>query len=458
MNEPFHDSTRERSGDLWLLAVVALTFRAVIAWFYPPLITPDTASYLELADRIARLDFQGYQAMRTPVFPLLLLICGKIPALTAAAHHLLGIAECVLLYEIFRRVFRSREAGLLAGYCYALNPSQALMERALLSEPVTTILVTAAVFLLIRGLESGKERSLFASGALSGLAVLARPNFVFLPALTLAFAGVILLRRLNLFRAIRGMIAVSLPAAMILGGWVTFSYVQTGYAGLSALTGYSLINHAGAWIEEAPPGYETIRDIYLKHRAERLRLTGSQDATIFLAREELLAATGMNEIQLAQRLTELSERLIIRNPGAYLKSAARSLAEFWRPTWFTDEGGIRTVLRNGLSLSKVMLAVYLPLHLALSALFLLFPAAWPLRKKFPFIERAVAGGWRLTLVYLTVWATAVLQAAVARGDNGRYEQPVEPLVLAVGAYLAWQIAGRTLGRGRTGDAQAEYGR
>jgi len=447
LKEKTETGTSRQSRDLWTLAAVALVFRVFIAWFYPPLIVQDTASYVDLADRIASLNFDGYQAFRTPVFPLLLLLCGKDPALTAAAHQLLGILESVLLYGIFIRVFHSRTAGLLAGYCYALNPSQGVMERTLLTEPVTTVLVTAALYFLLKGLDSRDWRTLFLSGAASGLAVLARPAFLFLPVLYIVFAGVILFRQERLRMGLKRIIVLSAPVLATVGGWVLFNYIQTGYAGVSSLSGYSLISHAGAWIEKAPPGYETIRDIYLRHRTANLSRTGRQENTVYLARKELMAATGMDEMHLSQRLQELSIHLIIRDPIAHAKSASRSLADFWRPVWYTVEGGIRAVLKGRFNLSKVMIVAYLPLYMVLNILFLLFPLALPLKDKYPVIRQFLDGGWRMVLVYLTVWGAAVFQAVVARGDNGRYSMPVEPLVMAVGAYLIWQAAVHVSRRG-----------
>lgn len=454
--------TGRQSRDLWTLAAVALVFRVFIAWFYPPLIVQDTASYIDLADRIASLNFDGYQAFRTPVFPLLILLCGKNPALIAAAHQLLGVLECFLLYWLFLRVFRSRKAGLLAGLCYALNPSQGVMERTLLAEPVTTVLVTAALYFLLKGLDSRDWRALFFSGAASGLAVLARPAFLFLPALSIVFAGVILFRQERLRLVLNRIIALSAPVLATVGGWVLFNYIQTGYAGVSSLSGYSLINHAGAWIEKAPPGYESIRDIYLKHRSLNLIRTGRQDNTIYLARKELLEATGLDELHLSQRLQELSIQLILRDPVAHARSAVHSLIDFWRPTWYTVEGGFRTVLKGRFNLSKVMMMIYLPFYLVLNVLFLLLPFFWPLKNKNAFVKYTFEGGWRILLVYLTVWGTALFQAAAARGDNGRYSMPVEPLVLAAGAYLIWQAAAHVSRRGpdrldlRDADQSTQY--
>ena len=85
--------------------------------------------------------------------------------------------------------------------------------------------------------------------------------------------------------------------------------------------------------------------------------------------------------------------------------------------------------------------------MVLNILFLLFPLALPLKDKYPVIRQFLDGGWRMVLVYLTVWGAAVFQAVVARGDNGRYSMPVEPLVMAVGAYLIWQAAVHVSRRG-----------
>lgn len=441
---PDPDMSSSRSRDLWLLVLTALAVRAVLAQFYPPLVADDTWSYYELADRIARLDFSNYLPMRTPVYPLLLFLCNNDPGLVTASQHLLGILLCLMLYSLFRRVFRNRIAGLLAGLSYALNPSQVVMERALLTETLSAFLVTGGLLALVIGLETGRNRYFLLAGAVAGLAALTRPAFLFFVPLCVGLAFLVRLRveKTDIVAALRRTAAAALPAGIIIGGWMVFNYAEAGYMGVSSLGGYTLINHTGAWIEKAPPGYETVRDIYIRHRTEQVRLLGDQADTIYRARKELMSATGLDELRLSQKLMGLSWRLILIDPVAYTASAARAIALFFRPAWITGEGGVRAVIREGSALSRFLLISYMCIYLVLCAGFIILPLTALLPRLRSIMIRVTAAGPLLWTVYLVVWGTALFQGLTSLGPNSRYKQPVEPLILAVGLYLVWLLAGR----------------
>ncbi|WFG42774.1 glycosyltransferase family 39 protein [Pseudonocardia alni] len=101
---------------------------------------------------------------------------------------LMGVAAVGLLYAAVRRV-SGHGAGLLAGALLALTPVAALMFRFDNPDALLTLLLVAAAYLLVRGLEDGRTRWIAAVGLVLGFAFLTKSlqAFLVLPGLALAW-------------------------------------------------------------------------------------------------------------------------------------------------------------------------------------------------------------------------------------------------------------------------------
>ena len=86
---------------------------------------------------------------------------------------LIGVATVAVLYGAVRRL-AGPGAGLLAGACLALMPVAALMFRFDKPDPVMVLLMTAAVYALVRALPAASTRWLVLGGIALGFAFLAK--------------------------------------------------------------------------------------------------------------------------------------------------------------------------------------------------------------------------------------------------------------------------------------------
>jgi hypothetical protein len=419
-----------RNNMLWLLAA-GVCVRVLFGLLYRPILFPDSSQYLELAGMIGRGDWSGYTGARTPVYSLVLLLCGGNAELVTLFQALEGLLISAALYLIFESLYGDPRAGLAAGLSYALNPSQAVFERAVLTETTSTLLIVASVLFFVRGLRKKEDPgSCLLTGAASGAAGLIRPLMQFLPLLLAGILAVhhfLRVERKLKSAAVRFLLA-SLPAIILLCGWSAFNYSRTGYFGVTTLGGFNLMNHTGAFIEYAPPRYETIKDVYLAHRERVRNESGTSSMTIWSSIDDLREATGLSYAALSKELTGLSLYLILHHPGLYLRSVAESFTIFWLPTWYTGHGGFLAQVRSGGRTLKGLLLSYGAFHAACMLIFLALPVLyfmWPgLRKRLPFDFGTVT-------IYTLVLATAVLQALLEYGENARYKQSVEPLIIAV---------------------------
>jgi len=419
---------------IWLI-LAAVIVRVVFSLLFKPLITPDSSSYLEMARQISSNDFSRYAGFRTPVYPLVLLLFQCNIQAVVFFQMILGLVISLIIYKIFMRIQNREWLGFAAGLSYAANPSQVLFERAVLTETIAALLVAGSFLLFITAVD--KRETILTCiflGILSSLAALAKPLFQFLPLLfsiLLAFYFFRADRRIS--AAVSRFVPVIIPAILLLGSWSWFNYSKAGYFGISTQMGMGLMNHTGAFIEDAPAEYGMIKEIFIKYRQKRIKETGQSYGAVHLAKEELMEKTGQNYVELNRTLCRLSFSLIKSNPGAYLKSAAQAFIRFWRPTWYTDQGGIRKILKSGDKSMVLAVGSFALVHALCMLLFWVFPLVYAV---YPGIRKHFTFNFQTVSIYLVVFSTACVQAVLEYSENARYKIPVEPLIVALAVTFA----------------------
>ncbi|WP_431279526.1 glycosyltransferase family 39 protein [Leifsonia poae] len=168
---------------------------------------------------------------------------------------LMGVATVWLVYCTVRRHFSARTA-LLAGGVLAITPVAALMFRFNNPDALLVLLLTAATYFTLRGIESGRMRWVLLAGAAVGFGFLTKQlqAFLILPVLAgvyLTAAPISWKKRFGHLFAALGAVVVSagwwvaivelVPASLrpYIGGSQTNSFLELtfGYNGLGRLTG-----------------------------------------------------------------------------------------------------------------------------------------------------------------------------------------------------------------------------
>jgi len=175
---------------------------------------------------------------------------------------LLGVATVALLYGAVRRL-AGRNAGLLAGACLALMPVAALMFRFNKPDPVMVLLMTAAVYALVRALPRASTTWLVLGGIALGFAFLSKmlEGLMVAPALCLTY----LVAAPNPLRNRLIQLLAALAALVVSSGWYvaltmlwpassrpyiagstdnSFMNLVFGYNGFGRLLGHRSIGHA----------------------------------------------------------------------------------------------------------------------------------------------------------------------------------------------------------------------
>ncbi|MCW0212897.1 MAG: glycosyltransferase family 39 protein, partial [Pseudonocardia sp.] len=131
---------------------------------------------------------------------------------------LMGVAAVGLLYATVRRV-SGHGAGLLAGAVLALTPVATLMFRYNNPDALLVLLLVAAVWAGVRGLEDGRTRWIVLAGVFVGFGFLAKmlQAFLIVPALTAMW---LVASPTTIWRRIRDLTLAGVAIVVSAGWWV----------------------------------------------------------------------------------------------------------------------------------------------------------------------------------------------------------------------------------------------
>ena len=416
----------------WLLVLLggAIGLRALSIAAGGPLTDNDTIGYVSLGKSLLSLNLAGDLGMRTPVYPLFIGLMGFDGGLIRTAQLCLGLITTVLLFYTAFSLTRSGPLALLAGVAYGWSPVQISFENFMMTEALSTFLLVCAIALYAKAARSDRPSPwlFLALGLVAALGVLARP--------VLAVVPVILLIALWIRRdGRRAIVLVALAGLGPILAWSAFNYARLDYFGPTTVTGGNLTNHTGAYIEDAPARYATIKRIYLAARAVRTAHHEDNVNIIWQTWPAMSAQTGQAWPQLSQTLTRMSAELIATHPVQYGRAVVRNLARFWIGTgWIYEHpprGSIDSAMIPVTQVWRAAFALMCALTLALSVV----AAIRAIRAHVPGGPLVAVLG----VVLLVLITGALLASMIENDDLRRYGLPFTSLIglLAALAVQRW---------------------
>lgn len=421
-------------GWFWLVSGIAVLVRLGLWAVYPLTPNNDSPTYLQLAKNILTKGFSTYNATRTPGYPAFLALTGDQAYF---AQLLLGLLTTWLFFYLGWKLSGRVWFGALAALVHTLNIGQLFFEATVLTETLTTFLVTAA-FAGTIALSTEKSSFLrftliaFLAGLAAALAGMVRPLFAFLPFLLSSFF--FLLSNFPLQKRIAFSLSAVLPALVIFGWWLNF--VDTNYKILSfdTIGGFRWLNHTGQYFELVPDKYAVIRDTYLKYRDSKIAETGTQTNAVWDAMDELQKNSKLGFYALSRELTGISMDLIRAHPDLYLKNVISGWWMFWWAAvyWFADAltlPALIPIFQGLIFVERGLMILANFAFLAGSFLALFWKKARVALKMSPFLWLALA----------SIWAASVAQTLLDHGDNPRYLVPLQTLVIVIVAWWLLQV-------------------
>lgn len=259
-------STTERWGltrrEMVLLAAGALIVRLLYWAIVTPRWTPvaDADQYVRLARSMA--DGTGFSlvfpqtelhatAFRPPLLPLVLTPASLLSSTALWPIRLTGsLIGCAvpLLGARFCGEVAGRRAAIVGGAVLAVYPPLLANDTVALTEPLALALLLAAVL-------TARHHQPVATGVLTGLLVLTRPNMYLVVAL-LAAALVLPWSGRRSLRSVALMVAVT---AVVVAPWIVRNLVQVGTPRLTTSDGFTM---AAMWSPEAQAAEDFVDPVF----------------------------------------------------------------------------------------------------------------------------------------------------------------------------------------------------
>jgi len=425
----------------WLTALIlaGVLVRLGVLSGYEPLAYPDSATYITAARDLVSGDYTLGQGRRTPGYPLFIALIGETPQRLMLTHMAVGMVISVLLFQITLLMTGKPGLAFGIGMAYHLNLQQLFLEAALLTETLTTLMVAATLAALLPALHRLRcGRSgiglLLLAGMCAAAAIMVRPQFLVLPVvLPLAVIYAVSALRWPSPRALGHAALVVLPSVLAVLGWATVLQSKMGTFTMSTQSGFGLVNHSVEFIELAPEPYAAVRDILLKHRAERIAAAGHAGNTIWYALPEIRQATGWTLPEASRQMQKMSTQMFAAHPWLYAQSVARPWVEFWTvPIMWAPERVTPDWLSH--SLQGLWWVEHKLLRLS-NLLFVLLAAGVLLSGR---LREAVRWDLNATTISAVILASSLMQALADRGAGSRYAVTTQALVLLVVVVSAYR--------------------
>ncbi len=470
---------RLRDVDRMLLAlvvVVAVGVRwAFVASGAPLFVTPDSDDYLLPAYDLAHGRGFDPELRRTPLYPVfiaLVLAAGGNLATLGIVQHTLGVVTAAVTYGLGRTAFGpgpGQAAGLLAGLAVAVSGPLLIYEHYLMAESLFTLVLTAAILLLMLAVRCPSVGWLVAAGAVTGLAALTRP--VGQVAIAVALVGPFLLALPRVRESVRRAGLIAVGAALVVLPWMARTWLVHGTLGAEGALGQALIGRTvrhdkGFVYEDASrPDPDPIRAAARQIIQQEANGGEPSGGTITQRIQDEL---GLTQAQTSALLRDLAFDAIAQRPGYYLYGTAAMAVRLFEGENERLRGNWRQrTTRNWDRRWNPSLAALLdadqpaegPGYERADAITSAFqPWRWRRPIGWLFLLGVIAAlacrRWRPALLPALAAVALVLAAAALDGPVPRFRYPIDPAIAAVAAGglaapLALLLAGgRTLRRRR----------
>jgi 4-amino-4-deoxy-L-arabinose transferase-like glycosyltransferase len=228
------------------LAIVAIALAAHAHCFFGDREhTPNTDTFEYLTNAASLAAGHGFrdaagviETRRTPGYPLFLTpfaLLGLAPRVVAATQHVLAVALVLAVYLATLRLWRRPAAAALAALLLAIDPGTIYMANLVMTETVMSIVLFAAIVVMILLARNPSARLAAIAGLLVAVAVMVRPSAMYLWIPLAVWVAVVTKKRRMIITASFVVAALALPAL-----WTLHNFVRTGNAVLSSIAGEQL--------------------------------------------------------------------------------------------------------------------------------------------------------------------------------------------------------------------------
>lgn len=395
-----------------ILIIFGLIFRMLFYFFNQKVfLTNDSQTYTDLAKLISSGSIKGYFGGRSPGYSLLICLLNNSKELVVLFQIIIGLISSVFWYRIliffkFNSIISLSISLFFSSFLHVLY-----YEHVILIETINLFLITLLIHFVI------KNQVLETAICLTIL-VLLKPFYIYLPFVIFTYFAYNNWNLKTIFK--RKLILLILPLFVFIS-WSYVNFLNTGYFVSSTYLGLNKIQNCVNFIEKAPDEFNWIKTPYLKQRALHSENGLGNPMCIWYAVDNGdFNYKKMTFPQLSNEFGKCADVTIKNNFGLYIKQVILlSFKEFWNVEMVSSNS-----LESSLFLKYLwnFQSVFLRIIKTLFLLLIPFYIFKSLKNKQFNIE---------LLLVLIVLSTAILQALVVYGSNGRYSFPFEFIMITI---------------------------
>jgi len=405
------------------IMLMGILLRIIIIFLYNyPSFCPDSGGYIELAKKITTGTLFGYNGLRTPGYPLLILLMGSNYKLVVGLQILMDALSCYFIYDIIKKY--NPLVALLASLYFFTLVNVIMFSLAILTESATQFFLIFAIWLIERYQIYKLAASYLASALVAFLLMVlffVRPMFIYVTPI-LAFFMLFYLKRGNIAKASGKILLILTLPFFSYFGWNYLNYLNNGWFTPTTFLGINLSQNSVSFFDDVPDEHHEIRDIYIKYREKARKTDGNEAVAIWRAHDELIEKTQLSDVELSHKLAIICKPLIKSHPKEYGIQVVKNWSLFWNAYPYIYEEliiypNLFKIIKLGWKAQKIILWLLYALFLPLSLL--TFIRSVKDRNVFTFEN----------LLLAIIYAASILQAIVTYGENSRFSFPLFPLVL-----------------------------
>ena len=394
------------------LVILDLIFR--ILFYFSNLnviLTNDSESYIYLAKLISSGSIAGYFGGRSPGYSLLISFFGNSNQLVVCFQMIVGIISSVFWFKIlkhfkFNSIFSLSISLFFSSFIHILS-----YENAILIETINLFITTLLIYYIL------KNHILEATFCLTIL-VLLKPFYIYLPFIIFTYY---VYNNRNWKVIIKQKIIILILPLFAFISWSYVNFLNSGYFVSSTYFGLNKIQNCVNFIEKAPEEYNWIKIPYLKQRELHSENGLGNPMCIWYAVDNNdFDYKKMSFPQLSSEFGKCADITIKNNFGLYIKQVIfLSFKEFWNVEIVgSNSFESSTFLKYIWNFERVFLRIIKTVFLLLTPIYI-----------FRFLKNRIFN-FELLLV-LIVLTTAILQAFVTYGSNGRYSFSFEFIMITI---------------------------
>ncbi len=284
---------RTHKYTLYAVLLVCITTMVVVAYYlnHPqPELTPDTRSYLDVAQRI-QMRGRLVDPFRLPGYPLLIVLVYTLAgqgnlAAVSVVQAVLFVLATLELYVLAVLVLRRGWVALLIGLLVGTNLTLLSYVKPLMSEALALWLLVSLALAVALFVYTRRVRFLWLMTVIILVLFLTRPEWIYLPLPLFAYLLLVAWKYGVVRRVLPHALASVILLYAVLGNYIYINAFTNGFVGVTSAQNLLAFGKVLQYDmqDEAPPQYEATRQLVDSYVAR-----GIKDPYYILAHESALS-------------------------------------------------------------------------------------------------------------------------------------------------------------------------